>query len=81
MDSLHLEAAVVMGHSMGATIAQRFALDYPQKTRALILIGTIASFPANATVAELKKTVDTLTAPVPPSFAEEFQRSTLVRPG
>lgn len=80
MDALHLDAAMVMGHSMGATIAQRFALDYPQKTRALILIGAIASFPPNASVAELKKAVDTLTDPVPLAFAEEFQRSTLVRP-
>ncbi|MBD0367827.1 MAG: alpha/beta hydrolase [Flavisolibacter sp.] len=80
IDGLNLGAAIIVGHSMGATIAQRFALDFPQKTKALILIGAIASFPINKTMAELEVAVAALNDPVDSSFAEEFQKSTLVRP-
>ena len=30
MDTLGIERAVIVGHSMGSTVAQRFAVDYPQ---------------------------------------------------
>lgn len=79
MDALNLPPAVFIGHSMGATIALRFALDFPAKTAALVLIGAIASFPPNETMVELEAFVATLDDPVPAAFAEEFQRSTLVR--
>src|SRR5687768_17157019 len=55
MKQLKVESAVIVGHSMGATVAQRFALDHPQMTRALVLIGSFASFKNNAGVEELKK--------------------------
>lgn len=32
MDVLGLESALVSGHSMGRAIAQRFAIDYPERT-------------------------------------------------
>jgi pimeloyl-ACP methyl ester carboxylesterase len=40
MDSLQLQQAVILGHSMGGVIAQRFALDYPDRLSALILEST-----------------------------------------
>jgi pimeloyl-ACP methyl ester carboxylesterase len=42
LDEVGASAAVIAGLSMGAGIALRFALAYPQRTRALVL----ASFPA-----------------------------------
>jgi 3-oxoadipate enol-lactonase len=39
LDHLHVEQAVVAGHSMGTVIAQKFAARHPQKTRALVLAG------------------------------------------
>jgi 3-oxoadipate enol-lactonase len=33
--------AVVAGHSMGATVALRFAVDYPQATRGLVLVAPV----------------------------------------
>ena len=40
MDALEIDSAVVVGHSMGSLIAQRFALDYPERTLGLVLIGS-----------------------------------------
>ncbi|WP_295632483.1 alpha/beta hydrolase [Novosphingobium sp.] len=37
MDGLGLQSAVIMGHSVGALAAARFAATYPERTRALIL--------------------------------------------
>ena len=79
METLGLSPAVLIGHSMGATVAQRFALDFPVMTRGLVLIGAIAAFPPNKTIAELEAAVNDLTDPVPRAFAEEFQRSTIMR--
>jgi pimeloyl-ACP methyl ester carboxylesterase len=40
LDALHVEKAVVMGHSMGGFIAQAMALDFPQLVEKLILCST-----------------------------------------
>ncbi len=40
LDALAIPRAVVLGFSMGGVVAQRFALDYPDRTRALILMNT-----------------------------------------
>lgn len=40
LDALAIEQAVIVGHSMGGAIAQQFALTYPARTAALILIAT-----------------------------------------
>ncbi|MCY3964535.1 MAG: alpha/beta hydrolase [Acidobacteria bacterium] len=40
LDEIGADAAVIAGFSMGGVISQRFALDFPARTRALILIST-----------------------------------------
>lgn len=39
LDHLEVSAAVVVGHSLGSMIAQRFAAKYSARTRALVLAG------------------------------------------
>ena len=39
MDALDLETAVIAGHCMGGSVAQRFALDYPERTQGLVSLG------------------------------------------
>ena len=81
MDALGIPCAMVAGHSMGGTIAQRFALDYPERTLGLVLVGAFADPRGNPGVVELwDGAVSKLTDPVDPSFVLEFQQSTLARP-
>jgi pimeloyl-ACP methyl ester carboxylesterase len=40
LDALKLDKVIAAGHSMGGAIALTLALDYPQRVRGLILIGT-----------------------------------------
>ena len=40
LDDVGADDAVIGGISMGGVVSQRFALDYPERTRALILIST-----------------------------------------
>jgi pimeloyl-ACP methyl ester carboxylesterase len=79
-DALRLGPVVVVGHSMGSTNAKRFAIDYPARTRGLVLVGTFATYRNNPTLVEFwQSAVSTLTDPIDPDFAREFQESTLAR--
>lgn len=81
IQALDLGPVVVAGHSMGATVAQRFALDYPELTRGLALIASFVEYRSNPVIADYCDTVvSTLTNPIPPAIAREFQESTLARP-
>jgi pimeloyl-ACP methyl ester carboxylesterase len=40
MRLMKLERAIIVGHSMGGSVALQYALDHPQKIRGLILIGS-----------------------------------------
>jgi 3-oxoadipate enol-lactonase len=42
-----LDPLVVIGHSMGAKVAQRFAIDRPEATLGLVLIAPVTAGPAN----------------------------------
>ncbi len=81
MDALNLGAAVIAGHSMGSSVAQRFALDYPERTLGLVLMGSFASLRGNPGVLHLwDSAISALTDPVDPGFVREFQESTLAQP-
>ncbi|MAP95301.1 MAG: alpha/beta hydrolase [Ponticaulis sp.] len=41
LDSLDVDTAIVVGHSMGGMLASRYALSYPEATERLILINPI----------------------------------------
>jgi len=79
MEKLKIESAVIVGHSMGATIAQRFVLDYPERSKALVLIGSLASFKDKPGLIEFSHAVDQLQDPVDSAFVYEFQKSTLAK--
>ena len=81
MDALGLQRAIIVGHSMGSTNALRFAIDHPERTLGLVVLGTFASYRGNAVIAEFWETgVARLTDPIEPAFAREFQESTLAQP-
>ena len=41
IDTLQIEKATILGHSMGGMLATRFALMYPEKTEKLVLVNPI----------------------------------------
>lgn len=81
MDALHLEAAVIAGGSSGGFIARRFAIDHPERTLGLVLIGSPFSLRDKPGVQEIwDSTLSKLTDPVDPAFVRDFVESTFVRP-
>jgi pimeloyl-ACP methyl ester carboxylesterase len=38
LDALHVERAIIIGHSLGGAIATQFALQWPERVRALVLV-------------------------------------------
>jgi pimeloyl-ACP methyl ester carboxylesterase len=81
LDALEIDSAVIVGHSMGSSIAQRFALDHPHRTAGLVLVGAFIRWQASAAVREFWDTVvSQLADPIAPALAREFQQSTLAQP-
>jgi non-heme chloroperoxidase len=81
MDVLHLEAAVIVGHSMGSAVAQRFTIDHPGRTLGLVLVGASSSLRNNPVAREYWDSVlSQLTDPVDPEFLREGLETALVQP-
>lgn len=79
MKSLQIKQAIIVGHSMGSIVAQCFAVQYPELTKALVLTGSLADCQTSPALADFGKTVAALQDPVNRDFAREFQQSTIVR--
>ena len=79
MDALGLGEAVIVGHSMGSVVAQRFAIDQAERTRGLVLASAATTWRTPAPL-ELWEVVSTLEDPIDPAFVREFQESTLAQP-
>ena len=80
LDAMAIEAAVIVGHSGGGYAAQRFALDYPDRTLGVVLICSFHAFSDNPGALELNEAVAQLTDPVDREFVREFQESCVARP-
>jgi pimeloyl-ACP methyl ester carboxylesterase len=79
LDAVGVEAATVVGHSMGSFVARRVAQLHPGRARRLVLIGAAV----NADNPVLRKVADAvrdLPDPVPVDFAREFAASALHAP-
>jgi len=80
LDAVGVDAALLVGHSMGSFAAQRFAVDHPERVLGLVLLGSCATLRECAPAIELTNAVKEISDPVDPEFIREFQRSTLARP-
>ena len=80
MAALQLPAATVVGHSMGSVVAQRLAIDHPERVAALVLMGAFASFQSPELRSFVTTSVRPLRDPIGAAFAREWQLSTLARP-
>ncbi len=77
MEKLNIEKAIIVGHSMGSVVAQKFAINHPEKTQALVLIGAFYHLATNTVAAELEKEVNGFTTAPSREYVEAFQKSTL----
>jgi non-heme chloroperoxidase len=77
MDQLGLDAAVLVGSSSAADTARRFAVEHPDRTLGLVLVGAFNTFPTDApAVRELGVEIAAVTDPVDPGFVREFVAGT-----
>jgi len=81
MDEMKLTKATIVGHSMGSFVAQHVAVAAPERVTKLVLEGSATTI-RNNTVIELQREVNLLkdAAPVPESFARDFQVSIAFQP-
>jgi pimeloyl-ACP methyl ester carboxylesterase len=81
LGALGLEAAVIVGGSSGGLVAQRFAIDRPDRTLGLVLLGSPLSLGNKPGARKLwDSTFSKLTDPIDPDFVRGFVESTVVRP-
>jgi pimeloyl-ACP methyl ester carboxylesterase len=81
MNAHDLQTAVIVGHSMGSMVAQRFAADHPERVAGLVLMGAFRTIHRNPGFQQFwDATLSTLSDPVDPALAREFQVSTVARP-
>ena len=78
--ALGIRSAVVVGHSMGARVAERLAADEPDVVAALVLAAAFAPGEPSDGVRELAAAVASLTDPVDRAFATDFQAGTAAGP-
>jgi len=80
MDAKGIVRATVIGHSMGAFVAQQVGVAAPKRVSHLVLVGA-GRKPTNfGGWEDLEKAVASLSDPVPEAFAREFQLSTVYTP-
>ena len=81
LDAVDIERAVVVGHSMGAMVAQRFVLDHQDRVSGLVLLGAFATLFRDPGLTEFyRSAIAPLVDPIDATFAREWQQSTLARP-
>src|SRR5262245_34494789 len=72
--------AILAGHSMGALVAQSFAVAFPERVAGLALIGTFPTLRDNAELAQLIDDVSKMDDPIDLALVQAFQASTLAQP-
>src|SRR5690606_7853001 len=81
MDILQLKAAVIIGGSSGGIVARRFAIDHPERTLGLVLIGSPFALKNKPGLQELwDSTISKMTDPLDPQIVREFAEDTLAQP-
>jgi non-heme chloroperoxidase len=80
MLELDLGRVFLVGHSMGAWVAERLAIDHPHRVLGTVLVGAIGPCAQNDVIVGLAEECAVLTDPIDPAYAREFQLGTTERP-
>jgi pimeloyl-ACP methyl ester carboxylesterase len=80
MDHFGIHKAHVVGHSMGSVIAQRVAIDHPDRVNKLVLIGSGADMTQNEVLLAFRDLAITLVDPIGYDLVYELQASVTFNP-
>jgi non-heme chloroperoxidase len=81
MDALDVQAALIAAHSASGFIAQRFAIDHPERTLGLVFIGSPLTLRNHSGVRlAWDSSISKLTDPVDHAFIRDMQAGTLAGP-
>jgi pimeloyl-ACP methyl ester carboxylesterase len=81
MDLQKLQAAVLAGGSSGGLVARRVAMDHPQRTLGLVLLGSPATLRGNVEVQRMwDEDLSAMTDPVDADFVRRFLEGTVDQP-
>lgn len=81
METVGLEAAVIVGGSSGGFVARRLALDHPERALGLVLMGSPATMRDKTGARRIwEETVSKMDDPIDPRLVREFAAGTLARP-
>jgi len=80
LDAMGSASALVVGHSLGGSVALRLALRHPARVRGLVLVGGFASLRDNPTVPAFRARLESLVDPVDRGFVTSFRASMVASP-
>lgn len=80
MEAAGVRAATIVGHSMGASVAQHVAAVYPERVARLVLMGAFANYDDPGMSEFYASSIAPLGDPITREFAREWQLSTTARP-
>jgi pimeloyl-ACP methyl ester carboxylesterase len=80
MDALSLQRVSLVGHSMGSLIAHELAVDYPNRVKKLVLMGSAPTAVGDPSTPPLQMLVAGLTEPLDPAFVRQFEQSIFFGP-
>jgi pimeloyl-ACP methyl ester carboxylesterase len=81
LDHLGISSVVAVGHSSAGLVAQRLAIDDPDRTIGLVLESSFSSLRGREDLREMvATTMAPLRDPIDPAFVSRFHRGTVLRP-
>lgn len=81
IEVMEIPTAVIVGHSMGSGAAIRFALDFPNKTIGIVLIGAAPSIAGTEAAKRFwDSKLEELTDPIDRAFLKEMTEASLAKP-
>jgi pimeloyl-ACP methyl ester carboxylesterase len=80
MDALSLHCVSLVGHSMGSLIAHEIAVDYPDRVKKLVLMGSAPTAVGSPSTPPLQMLVAGLSDPIDPGFVRQFEKSIFYGP-
>jgi non-heme chloroperoxidase len=73
MDARRLDAAVVVAHSLSTWVVRRFAVDHPDRTLAIAMVGAPVGLAGNPVLQEMNGMFLAMPEPIDPGFVRELQ--------